>query len=92
MGIGSRPASCTACGKRLGRKHWYYRNGLYFCQVRCWETHREKLAEEKAAKDSAAQAAAAKPSAPAEAKSEAGAAGTAQAPASAEAKPAAPAQ
>ena len=77
MGIGSRPATCTACNKRLGRKHWYYRNGLYFCTPRCWETHRGKLAEEQAAK--------------AQAKPAPSGASQPQAPASAEAKPAAPA-
>ena len=58
MGIGSRPATCASCGKRLSRKQWYYRNGQYFCKRRCWLTEREKAAE-KAAKE----AAQAKPSA-----------------------------
>lgn len=91
MGIGSRPATCTACNKRLGRKHWYYRNGLYFCTPRCWETHRGKLAEEQAAK-AVAETTPAKPSPAAEAKREPGGAGEAQAPAGADAKPAAPAE
>lgn len=45
MGIGSRPATCASCGKRLGRKHWYYRNGKFFCTRRCWETDRAKAAD-----------------------------------------------
>lgn len=45
MGIGSRPATCTSCGKRLSRKQWYYRNGAYFCKKRCWVTEREKAAK-----------------------------------------------
>lgn len=60
MGIGSRPATCTSCGKRLGRKSWYYRNGSYFCRRRCWITHSAKAAEEaekaSGAKTAAAQA------------------------------------
>ena len=48
MGIGSRPATCTSCGKRLNRKQWYYRNGRYFCKKRCWVTEREKAANESA--------------------------------------------
>ena len=46
MGVGSRPATCTSCGKRLSRKSWYYRNGKYFCKKRCWETENEKAATE----------------------------------------------
>ena len=46
IGIGARPATCTSCGKRLGRKQWYYRNGKYFCKKRCWVTEQEKAAKE----------------------------------------------
>ena len=46
MGVGSRPATCTSCGKRLNRKQWYYRNGKYFCKRRCWVTEQEKAATE----------------------------------------------
>ena len=48
MGVGSRPATCTSCGKRLNRKQWYYRNGQYFCKRRCWVTEQEKAATEAA--------------------------------------------
>lgn len=58
MGIGSRPATCASCGKRLSRKQWYYRNGKYFCKKRCWVTEEEKAQQE------AAKAAAATPAAP----------------------------
>ena len=58
MGIGSRPATCTSCGKRLTRKHWYYRNGKYFCKKRCWTTEQEK-AQAEAAKAEASKAEAA---------------------------------
>ena len=69
MGIGSRPAACASCGKRLNRKQWYYRNGRYFCKRRCWVTEDEKTKEEKAKKDAVAKTAqaAAKPEAAAEA-------------------------
>ena len=48
MGIGSRPGACASCGKRLTRKHWYYRNGKYFCKKRCWVTDSEKAQAEAA--------------------------------------------
>ena len=55
MGIGSRPATCASCGKRLNRKHWYYRNGKYFCKKRCWVTEQEKAAKESAKQDAVAK-------------------------------------
>ena len=55
MGVGSRPATCTSCGKRLNRKQWYYRNGKYFCKKRCWVTESEKAAKEAASKKEAAK-------------------------------------
>jgi hypothetical protein len=58
MGIATRSATCTACGKRLSRKQWYYRNGKYFCKKRCWVTEQEKVAQE-AAKQASAKAEAA---------------------------------
>lgn len=60
MGIGSRPAACASCGKRLNRKSWYYRNGKFFCKKRCFVTDQEKAAAEQqkaAAKAEAPQAA-----------------------------------
>ena len=55
MGVGSRPATCVSCGKRLNRKQWYYRNGKYFCKKRCWVTENQKAAKEtKDAKEKAA--------------------------------------
>ena len=64
MGVGSRPATCTSCGKRLSRKSWYYRNGKYFCKKRCWATENEKAATE-AQKQKEAALAQAQPEAPA---------------------------
>ena len=52
MGVGSRPATCASCGKRLNRKQWYYRNGKYFCKKRCWVTESEKAASEAKEKGS----------------------------------------
>jgi hypothetical protein len=49
-GIGSRPATCANCGKRLTRKSWYYRNGKHFCKKRCWDKEVEKVSAEKAEK------------------------------------------
>ena len=55
MGVGTRSAACSSCGKRLDRKQWYYRNGKYFCKKRCWVTEQEKAAKEsKAAEKSEA--------------------------------------
>ena len=58
MSIGTRAATCSSCSKRLTRKHWYYRNGTYYCKKRCWVTE-----QEKAAKDAAEKAAKAEPAA-----------------------------
>ena len=63
MSIATRAATCTACGKRLNRKRWYYRNGQYFCKKRCWVTEQEKVAD-KAAKEAAKAAPAAEASKP----------------------------
>ena len=76
MGVGNRPAACASCGKRLGQKKWYYRNGKTYCTRGCWKTDSEKAAAEKAAKGNeqaapATEAPAA--SAPAEAPKEAAA-------------------
>ena len=61
MGIGSRPATCASCGKRLNRKQWYYRNGKYFCKKRCWVTESEKAASEKETKEKDREKEGAKP-------------------------------
>ena len=45
MTLANKSAACSSCGKRLNRKHWYYRNGAYFCKRRCWETAQAKAAE-----------------------------------------------
>lgn len=58
MGIGSRPATCASCGKRLSRKSWYYRNGKFFCKRRCFVTEAAKAAKEGAKPEAAAEGAA----------------------------------
>lgn len=32
-----KPAACEKCGKKLSEKAWYFRNGRYFCNKRCWK-------------------------------------------------------
>lgn len=54
MSIGTRAATCTSCGKRLTRKHWYYRNGKYFCKQRCWDTEQAKAAADAAKSETGA--------------------------------------
>jgi hypothetical protein len=63
MGVGSRPATCASCNKRLNRRSWYYRNGHYFCKKSCWVTGREKLETTRAELKAHGTAAAAAPAA-----------------------------
>ena len=46
----SRPTTttCPSCAKRLSQKHWYYRNGQYYCKKPCWQSAVEKAKEEQA--------------------------------------------
>lgn len=37
-----KPATCTKCGKKLSRKSWYYRNGRYYCNKRCWKSAKKE--------------------------------------------------
>ena len=48
MGIGDRPATCNSCGKRLGRRQWYYRNNKYYCKKGCWKADKAKIEQEAA--------------------------------------------
>lgn len=59
MGIGNRAATCASCSKRLTRKHWYYRNGQYYCKQQCWTTAQEKAEKEAAEKAAQGEPAAA---------------------------------
>ncbi len=40
-----KPANCAACNKSIKKKLFYYRNGKYYCNKRCWKTTLKK--EEK---------------------------------------------
>lgn len=40
-----KPANCAACNKSIKKKLFYYRNGKYYCNKRCWKTTVKK--EEK---------------------------------------------
>jgi len=56
-----RPTNCAVCNKAFKHKHWYYKNGKYFCTKRCWEKLnadlKAKAAETKAKEaENAAQA------------------------------------
>ncbi len=49
----SWPTNCAQSNKRIRRKNWYYRNGLYFANKACFKLHtadltkKAKEAEEK---------------------------------------------
>ncbi len=32
----AKTTSCTTCNKSVYRSRWYYRNGAYYCNKRCW--------------------------------------------------------
>lgn len=59
-----RPTNCAVCNKAFKHKHWYYKNGKYFCTKRCWEKLDAEL-KAKAAEAKAKEAeSAAQPKAP----------------------------
>lgn len=39
-----KPSNCTQCNKPLKRGNWYYRNGKFYCNKRCWKKSTEKVA------------------------------------------------
>lgn len=39
-----KPSNCTQCNKPLKRGNWYYRNGKFYCNKRCWKKTTEKVA------------------------------------------------
>lgn len=39
-----KASNCTTCNKVLKRGNWYYRNGKFFCNKRCWKKSTEKVA------------------------------------------------
>jgi hypothetical protein len=42
-----RPSNCANCNKRLSKKNWYYRNGNYFCNKKCFKAYVAKIEEKK---------------------------------------------
>lgn len=56
----SRPTNCVQSNKRIRRKDWYYRNGKYFANKKCFKLYMAQEAE-KALKVKEAQTAAEPP-------------------------------
>ena len=48
-----RPSNCTACNKSIKKTRYYYRNGKYFCNQRCFKTTVKKA--DQGTKDSPAE-------------------------------------
>jgi hypothetical protein len=46
-----RPTNCVKCNKVIKNNWWYYRNGKYYCNKRCWKAEKVQLEQEKAAKE-----------------------------------------
>ncbi|MFC2140629.1 hypothetical protein ACFLQ1_02790 [Candidatus Auribacterota bacterium] len=42
-----KPTNCAECNKALQRKSYYYRNGKYYCNMRCFKVAWEKIKKEK---------------------------------------------
>lgn len=38
-----KPSTCTDCGKPIKKKRWYYRNGKFYCNKRCWSVTEKKI-------------------------------------------------
>lgn len=38
----TRPSNCVNCNKKLSKKSWYYRNGNYFCNKKCYQKYVSK--------------------------------------------------
>ena len=41
-----KPTNCEECNKALSKKSWYYRNGNYYCNKKCWKAFSMKAQEE----------------------------------------------
>lgn len=39
-----KPSNCAQCNKPLKRGMWYYRNGKFYCNKKCWKKSTEKVA------------------------------------------------
>jgi len=38
--------NCLKCNKSLKRVNWYFRNGGYFCNKRCFNGHQQKAKQD----------------------------------------------
>lgn len=38
----TRPTNCAQCNKAFQQRRWYYRNGRFFCNKRCWQSAQKK--------------------------------------------------
>ncbi|MFH1310299.1 MAG: hypothetical protein ABIH85_06455 [Candidatus Omnitrophota bacterium] len=43
-----KPTECAACGKALRKKLWYYRNGAFYCTIKCYK---RKVKEQSSGKE-----------------------------------------
>ncbi len=43
----TKPTNCAKCGKAIKLHLWYYRNGQYYCNKRCWKLSVPKDKESK---------------------------------------------
>ncbi|MBI4708158.1 MAG: hypothetical protein HY761_09605 [Candidatus Omnitrophica bacterium] len=37
-----KTTNCANCNKSLKRVKWYYRNGKYYCNKKCWKAFQKK--------------------------------------------------
>lgn len=44
------PTECAACSKALLKKMWYYRNGQFFCNKKCFKRKEEENAKKEETK------------------------------------------
>jgi formylmethanofuran dehydrogenase subunit E len=41
-----KPSNCAVCNKSIKKTRYYYRNGKYFCNQRCYKTTVKKAGQE----------------------------------------------
>lgn len=46
-----RPTNCVQSNKRIRRKDWYYRDGQYFANKKCYKLYVADQAKKKAAEE-----------------------------------------
>lgn len=46
--VAEKQTNCPACNKPIIKLKKYYRNGIFYCNKRCWVDHTKKPKEEKA--------------------------------------------